>query len=224
MALINKNSIVTISKSRTNLREMISRSLQEESLADLSLHARVTYLFLRQLLESYEQLTEHFEAKTEQLEEKTPPWPRKFYSDTFMIKKEANRLLRLSKHLSPMIEALSSVSPYTKFTNEERMIFDGLYERALGVEEMMDATLANMRDLVSMHVDAVSYGMNRGMRLLSAVTVIVGVATVVAALFGMSLIDIPQLPLHFWQVVLIDLILSLTLIAFFYSKGWLIEK
>ena len=224
IVLINRSGVITISKSQSNLGERISKDMGDKSLASLSIHARVTYIFMKYLLESYERLTEHFEVTTERLEEAIPPWPRQFYSSTFAIKKEASKLLRLTKHLSPMVEALSRGNLYTKFTDEERMVFDGLYERAVGAEETMEVALDTMRDLINLHLDMVSYGMNRGMRLLAAITVIVGVSTVVAALFGMNLVDIPQLPLNFWEVVLLDLIASVVMIAIFYSKGWLVEK
>lgn len=65
----NKVSVVTISPSRTGNRERVAEEFAAQSLASISVPARVIYLTMSHLLEAYEHLAEEFEKATEKFEE-----------------------------------------------------------------------------------------------------------------------------------------------------------
>lgn len=216
----NRLSAITISHLRTGIRERIAKEVAERTLAHLSIPARIIYITLTHLLESCENFAGKFERLTEEFEEAVPPWPRRFYAKSFSIRKEASRLLRLLTHFRSLTESLAKGRVHIPFTDEEKRALDTVYDRAIGAEEITETSLETIRDLIDMHLDTVSYDMNRAMRLMAAITCIVAIPSVIGALLGMNLIDVPW-PWQLWQVALIGFSVAGLLAVYFYRKGWL---
>ncbi|MFH0848883.1 MAG: CorA family divalent cation transporter [archaeon] len=218
--LTNSVSAVTIETSRSNIENRISEEFGNENLANFSVPSRVIYFAAIRLLETYEECAEQFERFAERLEEAIPPWPRDFYTGSFHIRKEASRLLRLLNHFRVLAESLAKGRIHIRFTEEEKRILDTIYDRAIGAEETAEMSLQTVRDLIDMHLDTVSHDMNRAMRLMAAITCIVAIPSVIGALLGMNLIDVPW-PWHLWEIALVGISAALFLAIYFYNKGWL---
>ena len=75
-------------------------------------------------------------------------------------------------------------------------------------------------DLINMHMDTLSYDMNRAMRLIASLTVIVGIPSLIGSILGANTVDLP-FSLLLWQVVFISVIAAGLLALLFYMKGWL---
>jgi Mg2+ and Co2+ transporter CorA len=71
-----------------------------------------------------------------------------------------------------------------------------------------------------MHMDTLSYDMNRAMRLIASLTVIVGIPSLIGSILGANTVDSPY-SLLLWQVVLISVVAAGLLALLFYMKGWL---
>lgn len=215
----NGVSAITISHSRTGVKEAVAKDFDSLSLAHISVPARVTYLVMRHVLESYERFAEQFEGLLEKFEGVVPPWPRHFYAEAFGIGKEASGLLRLLRHFRMLTESLSGGRVHIPLSDEEKRILDAIYERVMGTEDMAEITVETVKDLISMHLDTVSNDMNKTMRLLAAITVMVAIPSVIGSLFGMNLIDQPW-PLRLWEVALVGVTITIMLAIYFYRKGW----
>ena len=220
--LTNKVSIITISSSKTGVYERISKELAEKDTPNLSMPALIVYLTMMYLLESYEYFAVEFEKLAERFEEAIPPWPRSFYADSFSIRKNASRFLRLLKHFRSTVELLTKERTYIPLTEEEKRIFDVAYDRTVGAEESTEMSLETIRDLVDTHFDIISHDMNRAMRFLAAITSIAAIPSVIGAFLGMNLIGVPW-PLELWQVAIASILIAVLLFVFFYRKGWLKE-
>lgn len=133
---------------------------------------------------------------------------------------EASRLLRLVRHFRMVAEDLAKGKVQLPFTEEEKRLLDTVYDRAIGAEETTENTVGTISDLVSLHLDTVSYDMNRAMRLIAAITVIVAIPSVIAGLLGVNIVDMPW-PVHLWQIATIAIMASGLLALYFYMKGWL---
>lgn len=216
--LANKLSAITFSNSRIGIYERVSKELKEET--NFSLSSQIIYLCLIYLLESYEYFSEQFERITDKYEEPVPPWPRSFYADSFNIRKNASRFLKLLKHFRVTVEFLAKAKTYIPLTEEEKRIFDTLYDRTVGAEESTEMSLETIRDLIGVHLDTMSHDMNRAMRFMAAMTSIVAIPSVIGAFLGMNLIDVPW-PWELWKVALVSILIAISLAAFFYRKGWL---
>jgi len=151
-----------------------------------------------------------------------PPWPRHFYVEAFGISKEASGLLRLLRHFRMLTESLAGGRVHIPLSDEERRILDAIHERAMGTEEMTEMSVEAVKDLISMHLDTVSNDMDKAMRLLAAITIVVAIPSVISSLFGMNLIDQPW-PWRLWQVALIGATVTIILAIYFYRKGWFSE-
>lgn len=218
--LSSKASALTIAPSKIKIDHRISEEFNNGGLAHLSVPSKVIYLVAIRLLETYEMSAEQFERFAERLEEAIPPWPRDFYAESFHIRKEARRLLRLLNHFRILAESLARSRLHIAFTEEEKRILDTVYDRAIGAEETTEMALQTVRDLIDMHLDTVSHDINRAMRLMAAITCIVAIPSVIGALLGMNLIDVPW-PWHLWQVALVGISVALLLAIYFYKRGWL---
>ena len=217
---MNKTAAITISHSRASIHDKITKGMGEKTLANISVPVRVIYLTMMHLLEGYEHLAEQFETVTEKLDEAIPPWPRDFYMESFNVRREASFNLRLLRHFRTLIESLMKGRLPVPFTEEERQLLDTIYDRTVGAEEITEMSLEIIKDLIDMHLDTVSHDMNRAMRLIAAITCIVAIPSVVGALLGMNLVDVPW-PWQLWQVAMIAFSAAMALGAYFYMKGWL---
>ena len=186
IAFTNGHSIVSISRSWTGLGDKITQFYDSPRYASLSNTARVIYLTLDHVLESYEYFVDSFETQAEKLEDQNPPWPRSAYMDAFVIKREASSLLRQLRHLKRLTEALTDNHTELGINELEKRMFDGLYERATGAVETTEVTQETMQDLIGMHMDTLSHDLNKTMRLIAALTVIIGVPSLFSTLLGLN--------------------------------------
>lgn len=219
----NRVSAIVISHSRTGTLNMLVEEFSTKDLTAISIPARVIYTILMYLLQTYERNAEEFERYTDKLEGKIPPWPRKFYAESFVVRKEASRLLRMLRHFRIMTESLAKEKFRIPFTEEELRIFDTLYDRALGTEEATDTTLETIRDMISLHLDTMSHDMNKAMRLMAAITAIVAIPSVIGSLLGTNLLDVP-FPWDLWKIIFVSVSVAVILTVYFFWKGWIISK
>jgi len=218
--LTNGVSAITVTSTKSGLDDRIARHLDDEDLNPLSVPTRVIYLGMLHLLEAYEALSERLEGETETLEEAQPPWSRSFYTETFAMRRDGSRLLRLARHFRMLAEGLAKGNTRIPFTEEEARTLDTVYDRSVAVEETTETSLETMRDLISLHLDTLSHDMNRVMRLLASITAIVAIPTIITSLLGSNLVDVPW-PWQLWQVGAFTTVIALLLAAYFYRRGWL---
>jgi Mg2+ and Co2+ transporter CorA len=216
----NGQSVVSISKSWTRLSEEISNSYDSSRYASISYTARVIYLTLDHVLESYEYFVDSFESQAEKLEDQNPPWPRSAYMEAFVIRREASSLLRQLRHLKKLTEALTDNHVELGINEDEKRFFDIIYERIIGAEETTEKTQETLQDLIGIHMDTLSIDMNKTMRLIAALTVIIGVPSLFSTLLGLNLVGSGAWTFPWWEIGISSLTMLL-LGLFFYLKGWL---
>ena len=171
------------------------------------------------MLKSYEYFVDIFESQAEKLEDQTPPWPRSDYMNAFVIRREASSLLRQLRHLKRLTEDLTDNRTELGIREAEKRLFDVFYERVIGAEETTEKTREVMQDLLGIHMDTLSIDMNRAIRLIAALTVIIGVPSLFSTLLSINLTSVAsgEVP---WGIVISSLTMLL-LGLFFYFKGWL---
>jgi len=90
--------------------------------------------------------------------------------------------------------------------------------------EYLYDTVVNTREellsLIDLHINVVSFDMNRVMRVLAVVSVLGLIPAVVGGLFGMNLIDNPW-PFTLKQVSFCVVFGMVMCLYFFFVKGWL---
>lgn len=216
----NNVSAITISPSRTGLKEKVAEKIVSSNYNPLSIPARVIYLSMNHLIENYEYFTEEYERLVEKFENLTPPWSRHFYSEAFIIRKEASRLLRFLHHYRMLAESIAKKRTHVLLTEEEVRILDTVYDRAVAAEETTETSLEIIRDLINLHLNTLSHDMDNAMRLLASITVIVAIPSVIGSLLGTNLVGEPW-PFELWQIITISLTMAVILATYLYRKGWL---
>jgi magnesium transporter len=216
----NGSVVVTIGRSWTKISEGVAADFTSPRIASASVASRVAYLILSHALESYEHFVEKFEEEAERFEDEAPPWSKIFYSEAFVMRREVSSLLRFLRHFRLLAEALTDGKAEVGIPEGDRKLFDGILERATGAEETTETTHEIMRDLINMHLDTLSHDMNRAMRLIASLTVIVGIPSLIGSILGANTVDSPY-SLLLWQVMLISVVAAGLLALLFYMKGWL---
>jgi Mg2+ and Co2+ transporter CorA len=217
----NDKSVLTFSRRPAHLLEKIAE-IQESDLASLPFPARMTCQFLKVLLDANEHLVGYFEQKLSELEELPVRESRpQFFEETFRLKKELSAaqsdLWRLRGVLKDLAESR------VKFPGNEAgpiAFLSELADKADYLYETANNTREGVLSLIDLHLNVVSFEMNRVMRVLAVVSVLGLIPAVVGGLFGMNLADNPW-PLTLPQVTFSVCMAMVTCLYLFVVKGWL---
>ncbi len=217
----NEKGVLTFSRRPAHLLERITQR-EEGELAGLPFPTRMTCQFLKLILDTNENLVGHFEQKLRALEDLPVRESRpQFFEETFRLKKE----------LSAAQSDLWRLRGVLKDLAESRVKFPGngaapveflgeLSEKADYLYETVNNTREGVLSLIELHLNVVSFEMNRVMRVLAVVSVLGLIPAVVGGLFGMNLADNPW-PFTLPQVTFAVGMTMITCLYLFVVKGWL---
>jgi Mg2+ and Co2+ transporter CorA len=222
LLLVSNQMVFTLSRHPTGLMQAVANALSKIALPALPFPVRMTCTFVRAVLDRNEELVGRFESELRALEEvpvreSRPP----FFEQCFRLKKELataqSDLWRLKGILSALAESRVTLpSGGAGEAAQFRLLAesaDFLYETVVNLRE-------SVLSLIDLHLNVVSFEINRVMRVLAVVSVLGLIPAVVGGLFGMNLADNPW-PFTLPQVafgVCLGMVLCLYL---FLIKGWL---
>lgn len=187
---------------------------------DLSLMA--LYAILRCKIKDYEDIVRAIETKTLELEaipvNKTYP---KFLEETFQFRKEIQNTVNNLWHFKQVLEYAKLNKVAIKGFKEEHLAYldilqgetDYMYETALNIRE-------SLHSLIDLHINTVSYDINRVMKVLAVITCLGLIPAIIGGLLGVNLMDEP------YQMTIFEvffLVFSLMLLGSyaFYKLNWL---
>lgn len=144
-----------------------------------------------------------------------------FFEKTFRLKKELSAaqsdLWRLKNVLADIAEKRTPLPGQTEASTEG-------FGRLAGSAAYLYDTVMNLREevlsVIELHLNVVSFDMNRVMRVLAVVSVLGLVPAVIGGLFGMNLVDNPW-PFTLPQVAFAIGFSMLLGLYLFFIKGWL---
>ena len=221
LLLASDKSVVTFCRRPVHLMEKIAGPVTGE-LASLPFPTRTLCLFLKTVLDANEALVARFEEELGGLEELPVRDSRQqFFERTFRLKKELSaaqsdlwRLRGVLKELAePRLKLPGVVAGEIPFLRDLAETGDYLYETVNNVRE-------GVLSLIELHLNIVSFEMNRVMRVLAVVSVLGLIPAVVGGLFGMNLADNPW-PFTLPQVTFVVCFAMVSSLYFFVVKGWL---
>ena len=182
----------------------------------------MTRSFFRAALQQNERLVGIFTTELRSLEEVPVRESRtEFFERTFRLKKELSAaqadLWRLKSLLTELAEAPACLPGVAAEAAAEfhRMADDAAY-----LHETIVSLREEVLSLIDLHINVVSFDMNRVIRLLAVISALGLIPAVVGGLLGMNLADNPW-PVTLPQVafgVCLGMVLGLYL---FFVKGWL---
>ena len=183
---------------------------------------RVLYAILKRKLRDYEEIVRVLERRTAELEDapvgKTPP---RFLEETFELKKQIQQSVNNLWHFRQVLNSIQSGRvTLVNMRNASLSLFAILH----GEAEYMLETLEHVKDsvisLIELHINTISFDMNRVMRVLAVITALSTIPAIIGGMLGQNLLGQP------FRVTLSEIfvvVLSLMLLALyaFWRKGWL---
>lgn len=221
MLVASDKSVVTFCRRPTHLMERIAGPGPSE-LAPLPFSVRTVCQFLNAVLEANEKLVGQFEDELRELEELPVRESRpQFFERTFRLKKELSAsqsdLWRLRGVLKELVEQRVKLPGHGQ---GEIPFLKDLSETAEYLYETVNNVREGVLSLIELHLNVVSFEMNRVMRVLAVVSVLGLIPAVVGGLFGMNLEGNPW-PFTLPQVTFVVCMAMVTCLYFFVVKGWL---
>jgi Mg2+ and Co2+ transporter CorA len=220
--LIAKDHLLSLSHRPAHLTEKVRSVHDDEAEGGPVFANRMVAQFFAVVLRGNERLVGAFQQRLHALEELPVRESRpEFFERTFRLKKELSAaqsdLWRLKTLLSELAEGRARLpgAPAEATTDFPRLANEAAY-----VFETILTTREELLSLIDLHLNIVSFDMNRVMRLLAVVSALGLIPAVVGGLFGMNLVDNPW-PLTLPQVAFgvgLSMVLGL---YFFFVKGWL---
>lgn len=222
LLLANERGLFTLSRHRTGLLPAVAAALPKLKLTGLPFPVRMTCAFLQAVLDRNEEWVGRFEQALRALEELPVRESRPaFFEQSFRLKKELSTVQSDLWRLKGILTALAEGRVRLPGGGgDETGFFRTLAESADYLYETVVNTREGVLSLIDLHLNVVSFDINRVMRVLAVVSVLGLIPAVIGGLFGMNLADNPW-PFTLPQVafgVCLGMILCLYL---FLVKGWL---
>lgn len=222
LLLASAEGMLTLSRRSTGLLRAVTEAAAGGGPAQAPFVMRMIWIFLRAVLDRNEEMVGGFEAELRTLEEVPVRESRpQFFEQTFRLKKELSAaqsdLWRLKGVLAALAESRVRLPGEA---GQQAEVLRSMAEDADYLYETVVNTREGLLSLIDLHLNVVSFEMNRVMRVLAVVSVLGLIPAVVGGLFGMNLADNPW-PFTLPQVsfgVCLGMVLSLYL---FLVKGWL---
>ena len=221
--LVGRDNVLSLSRRATALPALAGTAAESAEQAALPFPARTAHLFLRTVLNQSEELTGRYQAELHALEEVPVRDSRaEFFERTFRLKKDLTAvqadLWRLRALLAELADGRAPLPDDGGAA--ARAVFQRLAEDASFLLETVTTTREEVLALIDLHINVVSFDMNRVMRVLAVVSVLGLVPGVVGGLFGMNLADNPW-PFTLPQVAFAIGTAMVLALYFFFVKGWL---
>jgi Mg2+ and Co2+ transporter CorA len=194
LLLATSKTLFTFSGHSTDLQAEVAATFSRVSIPESPFPSRVVLAFLRVVLDRNEDVVGRFERELARLEE-VPV--RESRSDslerTFRLKKELSAaqsdLWRLKGLLAALAENRATLPGIGAEARE--LFLGGLVNDAEYLYETVVNTREGLLSLIDLHLNVVSFEMNRVMRVLAVVSVLGLIPAVIGGLLGMNLVDNP---------------------------------
>ncbi|MEM2924931.1 MAG: CorA family divalent cation transporter [Methanocellales archaeon] len=182
----------------------------------------ILYTIFKRKIKDYEEIVRVLEQKTNAMEEfpvgRAHP---SFLEETFQLKKEIQRIHNNLWHFKQVLDHVKSKKVALQGLKDEHLyLFDILYDEAAYMFETSQNVKDSLISLIELHLNTVSFEMNKVMRVLAVITALALIPTIIGGLLGENLIDTPY-PVTIFEIFF--LVLSLMLLGgyAFYRRGWL---
>jgi Mg2+ and Co2+ transporter CorA len=182
----------------------------------------ILYSIFRRKIQDYDDIVRLFEQRVIAMEELPAGVARSsFLGDTFYFKKDIQIIHSNLWHFTQVIKAIrSSKIPSGGLKENYLPLFGILYDESTYLFETSENVRDNLISLIDLHINTVSVGLNRVMRILAVITSLGLIPSIIDGLFGENLIDSPY-PVRISEVFFLELSIMLLAAYAFYRRGWL---
>lgn len=215
------DNIITLSTGKSDLFDRISSHklpLEEETF-----RAGILFAILKQKIEDYGEIVRSIEGRAIRFEEmpvnKTSP---SFLEATFDIKKELQKTISNLWHFRRVVHHIVDNKDlfFPEISKDQSHRLDSLYAESDYLYETSQNTRDSLISLIELHINTVSYDMNRVMKVIAVITCLAIIPAIAGGLLGVNLTDNPY-PLKITEVFSLVFFLMLMGIYIFYKMDWL---
>jgi Mg2+ and Co2+ transporter CorA len=183
---------------------------------------RVLSALLRKKIYDYGAIVQSIERKTIEFEEipvdMTSP---QFLENTFQFKKEIQKIISNLWHFKQILEyIIKNKASLNGLNDNHAPIFDILHEESEYMYETAQNTKENLMSLIELHINTVSYDMNRVIKVIAVITCLAIIPSIIGGLLGENLLGQPY-PVTITEVFFVVFSLMLLSLYIFYKKNWL---
>jgi magnesium transporter len=183
----------------------------------------IAHALLDAVTDNYFPVVEHFSNRLEQFEEKI------FSGDTDVSLQGAivlrHEIIMLRRVLAPQRDLLSSLLRHDLALMRPELVpyFQDVHDHILRVAEEIDAFRDLLTGLVEVQSSNAANRLNRTMQTLTSWSIILMTVGVIAGIYGMNFVHMPELHLTWGYYGALGLMLAAgaILIGFFRARGWL---
>jgi len=166
---------------------------------------------------------DELDEKCSNIESEVVEHPKKEILSSIMQLKRS--ILALNRVMSPQRELVNSLArgDYPLISKRAHIYYHNIYDHLARIE-MLTQGLRDLADSVlATHLSSVSNRMNEVMKVLSVVAAIFLPLTLLAGIYGMNFVNMPELQWHYgyfvvWGVVVL---VAISLVVFFKKRKWL---
>lgn len=219
-----QNYVVTVHQGTlTRVKETAQRWQQHTELNRGQRAGMLVYTILDAVVDSYfpaiDELADRMSAVEERIFER---FDREMQQQLFEMRRE---LLVVRRIISPERDILNELirreSPI--FGAESLVYFQDIYDRLLRVIDMLDLYHDMLGSSLDAMLSVMSNRLNQIMRTLTAWSIIFMTVTLIASIYGMNFVNIPELHWHFGYFYALGVMAALAgiMVAIFHRIDWL---
>lgn len=222
LIICTKSRILTISTKKSELFDTICGNAEKLPHEMKEFQIGILYAILQQKIKDYGDIVRRIEKKTLEFEEipvsQTSP---QFLESTFHFRKEIQNIISNLWHFKQILDHIKTNKVALNGSDGTRNpVFDSLHGDAEYIWDTANNTKESLISLIELHINTVSYDMNRVMRMIAVITCLAIVPSIIGGLLGENLVDQP------YQITISEvffLVASLMLMGLyvFYKKNWL---
>ncbi len=220
---LGRSYLVTFHQKEIPFLAVLFRTYAEEARLRSRGTGFLLYQILRQLVDAYFPLFDSFEERLEEIEQKVFLAPQqKWLQAAFALRSE---LLRTRRRLAPQREVLGALlrRPWEYFGEEDHFYLADVHDHVLRLLELADNHHELIAALLEVYLTNISNRMTEIMKVLSIITTIMMPLSVIAGIYGMNFVYMPELrsPYGYPAVLGAMVLISIGMLIFFRRKGWL---
>jgi Mg2+ and Co2+ transporter CorA len=188
------NDIITLSSGESHLFDKVSDEISNNfnvlkySFADNEFPVKILYFLLRQKIADYSEIIRRIEKKTIEFEEipldKTSP---QFLEKTFHFKKEIQKISSNLWHFHKVLHQLIEKRNLELLKINNSIEFEILHSESDYLYETSKNIRESLISLIELHINTVSYDMNRVMKVIAVITCLAIIPSTVGGLLGVNL-------------------------------------
>jgi Mg2+ and Co2+ transporter CorA len=221
LIILADNYIATISAGKSELFDQVSgddsvKEIKEEFIPS------ILYSIFRRNIRDYDEVVRLLEHRAIAMEELPAGTARpSFLEETFYFKKEVQKIHGDLWHFTRVLKAIRSGKAQPGGLKEEFLpLFNILYDESIYLYETSENVRNDLISLIELHINTVSVGLNRVMRILAVITSLGLIPSIINGLFGENLTDSPY-SITITEIFFLEVSIMLLASYAFYRRGWL---